>query len=448
MLEFYSLADANSIFKLIEQADSESYTWVVSDLKSKNEIQKRLLEKQGFFLESSILRASDLWKIALRRLAPHMQVVAPEFIQIVVDNFVEKFGSDLQINETESTTLNAYVQELAPILLHPESDTLLSEWFSKQTKTIKWQRWHLLSRACIKYIVFDHEIIDHRWIAAFLQTLDLDFFHWKTNLILDLGTEMSSIEMGLFKHLSQKINIKIIWPEPQWASRFPLLLKTYQDHVGYGKVLKPQESHAEHESSSNQFVRLSTQLAEVKFATAQIRNWHLQGIPLNKISVVSAQLEKYWPTLKYFFDEEGFIYNKDHVVPLNSLGLVQNFLSYCNNLLNEVSWDSLELSLYSKQNLPDFQFENLKALFYQFYDDSDLGRDQKIKEIFYKKIDYSEKISRDEFLISAVKIWHQAVHFHAVTLNDHEINLFEIIFKDFLSRSSEVQSHFNKWLHF
>ena len=448
MLEFYPLTDANSIFKLIEQADSESCTWVVSDLKSKNEIQKRLLEKQGFFLESSILRASDLWKIALRRLAPHMQVVASEFIQIVVDNFVEKFGSDLQINESESSTLNAYVQELAPILLHPESDTLLSEWFSKRSKISKWQRWHLLSRACIKFIVFDHKIIDHRWIATYLQTLDLDFFNWKTDLIVDLGTEMSSVELGIFKSLSKKADIKIIWSEPLWGSRFPLLLKTYQDHAGYGKELKVENLKIEEVPSDDQFIRLSTQLAEVKFATAKIRNWHQQGIPLSKISIVSAQIEKYWPALKYFFDEEGFIYNKDYVVRLNSLGLVQNFLSYCNNLLNEVSWESLELSLYSKQNLPDFQFENFKALFYQLYDDSDLGRDQKIKETFYKKIDYSKKISRDEFLISAVKIWHQTVNFHAVSLTDHDINLFEIIFKDFLSRSSEVQSHFNKWLHF
>ncbi len=448
MLEFHPLADSNSIFKLIEQADSQPCTWVVSDLKSKNEIQKRLLEKQGYFLESSILRASDLWKIALRRLAPQMQVVAPDFMQIVVDNFVEKFGIELQIKDSESTTLNAYVQELAPILLHPESDSLLNEWFSKQKKTSKWQRWHLLSRACIKFIIFDHEIIDQRWIAAYLQNLDFDLFVWDKNLLVDLGTEMSSVEMGLFKSLSKKINVKIIWPEPVWGTRFPLLLKTYQDHVGYGTVENVESLRDQSSSVNDQFIRVSTQLAEVKFATAQIRSWHLQGVPLTKISIISAQLEKYWPTLKYFFDEEGLIYNKDHVVRLNSLGLVQNFLSYCNNLLSEVSWESLELSLYSKQQLPDFQFENFKSIFYQLYDDSDLARDEKIKEIFYKKIDYSKKISRDEFLISAVKIWHQAVNFHAVSSGDHEINVFEVIFKDFLSRSSEVQSHFNKWLHF
>ena len=163
MLQFHPITSPNSIFHFLKQNEDDSQTWIVSDLKSKNEIQKALIEKQGFFLETSILRASDFWKIALRRLAPHIQVVSKEFIKIVVDNFVEKFGSELGLKSSESSTLAAYLNELAPILLHPSSDAILSEWFSKQDKVKKWQRWHLLSRACMAYIVGEHKIIDSQW---------------------------------------------------------------------------------------------------------------------------------------------------------------------------------------------------------------------------------------------------------------------------------------------
>ncbi|MFZ3230534.1 MAG: PD-(D/E)XK nuclease family protein [Pseudobdellovibrio sp.] len=449
MIEFYPISNPNSIFSFLNNKDIDlcTYTWIVSDLKSKNEIQKLLIEKQGFFLETSILRASDFWKIALRRLAPHMQAVSSEFIKIVVDNFVDKFGASLDIKPSESSTLAAYVHELAPILLHSESDSVLSEWFTNQTKIKKWQRWHLLSRACMAYILNEHKIIDTKWIAAYLQKLDISQFVWKSDILIDLGTEMSSVEMGLFRTLAQKTNIKIIWPDPFFAKRFSFLLKTYQDNIGYGSVVNISES-TEPIISENKFIRVSTQLAEVKFAIAQIRDWHEQGISLANIAIISAQIEKYWPVLKYFLDEEGLIYQKDHVVRLNSLGFIQNFLAYCANLSTDISWDSLETSLYSAKNTIDYKFENFKALFYQIYDDSDLFRDEKIKNLFYKKIDVTKKLSRPEFLSIIVQFWIQTLKMHATQNQDMPTNLFEVIFKDFLARSSDIQANFSKWMHF
>lgn len=447
MLEFHPISNPNSIFHFLKQNETDSQTWIVSDLKSKNEIQKLLIEKQGFFLETSILRASDFWKIALRRLAPHIQVVSKDFINIVVDNFVEKFGNDLSIKSSESSTLAAYLNELAPILLHPESDTILSEWFSKQEKIKKWQRWHLLSRACMTYIVSEHKIIDNQWIASYLQAVDIGQFEWPSSLVIDLGTEMSSVEMGLFRSLSKKVDVKIIWPEPKWADRYSFLLKTYHDNKGYG-VLKKDLSPTTETQQNNQFIRLSTQLAEVKFAVSQVREWIDAGISLSEIALISSQIEKYWPVLKYFLDEEGISYQKDHVVRLNSLGFVQNFLAYCTNLTADVSWDSLETSLYSKGTNLDFNFDSFKSLFYQIYDDSDLMRDQKIKNLFYKKIDTTKKISRPEFLALIVQFWIETIKLHAWSEAEQQMNLFETIFKDFLARSSDVQAYFSKWLQF
>ena len=55
-------------------------------------------------------------------------------------------------------------------------------------------------------------------------------------MIVDLGTELSSIEMGLFKVLSQKQKIRVLVPFPQWHTRYRYILKTYQENFGYGYV--------------------------------------------------------------------------------------------------------------------------------------------------------------------------------------------------------------------
>lgn len=458
MLKFVSISHPDLIYNFFNQSEfnlkdsNKLYpqTWIVSDLKSKNEIQKLLIDQQGYYLESSILRASDFWKIALRRLAPFIQPVSSEFIKILVDSFVEKFGTQLEIKSSESSTLAAYVHELAPILLHPESDSILSEWFDKQSVIKKWHRWHLLSRACMTYILNEYQVIDTKWIAAYLQKVDIGQFNWSSDLFVDLGTEMSSVEMGLFKTLSKKTNVKIIWPKPSFENRYSFLLKTYKDNLGYAESTH-LDLPATDLTKANQFVRVSTQLAEVKYAIAKIREWYDQGISIQNIAIISSQIEKYWPALKFFLDEEGLIYKKDHVVRLSSLGFIQYFLAYCTNLSSDVSWDSLETSLFAQKNKSLFNFDQFKALFYQLYDESDLNRDSKIKDLFYKKIDTSKKISREQFLSLITRYWLEAnMQFGLSQQEQHEHHneLFETIFKDFISRSTDVQTYFNRWFQF
>ena len=451
MLEFFPVKHPDTIFKFIESHELGSATWIVSDLKSKNEIQKILLQQQGYFLETSILRASDFWKIALRRLAPQVQVVAPDFIAIVVEDFIEKFGDSLAVKTSEVSTLHAYLSELAPILLHSESDSVLSEWFSVQSKNKKWQRWYLLARTCMKYIVFEKNLLDTRWIAAYLQNLNIDELVWTLPVIVDLGTEMSSVEMGLFRSLSKNADVKVLWPQPLWGQRFQFLLKTYQDNVGYAavKTIAGASDINEIGDFPVHYIRVSTQLAEIKFAVSKIRQWIEADVAVSNIAIVAAEMDQsYWPVLKYFLDEEGLIYQKDHVVKLNSLGAVQNFTSYVVNLMSDVSWDSLETTLFSKINGVDIGFEQFKSLFYQLYDESDLLRDDKIKNLFYQKFDFNRRITRNEFLVQVVKIWSETLKSQAIVNLDSAPNLFETIFKDFLAKSDEALCSFKGWFRF
>lgn len=457
MLEFVTVSNPRQIKSLLNSYDPLKDTWIVSDLKSKQEIQNISVTRYGYFSDDAILRVSDFWKLWIRRLAPTTQVVSSDFIKIIIQNFIEEHGEKLGVAESEILTLTKAVQEFAPILLHPSGDDLVQEWleveYQKNQKQKKWTRWYQLAKIVSHYLL-DRNIIDSRWSAAFMQTLDLNLFRWPRRLIVDLGSELSSVEMGLLKTLSQTQDVVIVVPDPVWANRFPYLLNVYKENLGSGKVVAPTATESGHTLQQDQFVRLSTQLAEVKYAVATCRDWADNGISLENIAIIAADIEKYWPALQHYLDEEGLPYNKDTVATLNGLGDVQNLLATLKNYSPEVSWDSLEKVTFANNQNVNFQFEKFKGLFFQLYDQDDLGRDQKIKDLYYRKVDYSAAISREEFLkFLAIEIWPHLPE------SGTKPELFELIFKDLIGQSvsmsgvpdggkSESRFKRNLWISF
>lgn len=441
MLEFLRIKHPDQIKNLLKEFDPKLQTWIVSDLKSKQEIQHECLVRYGFYSDDAVLRISDFWRIWIRRLSPTLNVVSSDFIKSLVQIFISQHGSALQLVESDQSTLEKYVQELAPIILHPQSDTVLSEWLASQEKPRKWQRWYKIARVCLLYIVNEKKVIDVRWSAAFLQSLDLTLLEWPKKLIVDLGTELTSVEMGLMKVLSQRQKVQVYVPDPSWRGRFPFLLKTYVENFGFGQV-----SESVHRvldcNPEKKFLRFSTQLAEVKFAVSQVRRWLDEKVPLQQISIIALQIEDYWPVLQSYLDEEGVPYHKDIVASLNSLADTQTFLAHLKSLTQEVNFESLQQKYFRGEKDPEIKFEKFKSLFNQLFDEEDLKRDEKIKNLFYKKIESSKDITRDEFISVLLKAWADLPD------SSQSVDLFELLFKDFLGQSLEASMSFGGWLQF
>ncbi len=366
MLQFVKVQNSEQIQKILSSYDPLKDTWIVSDLKSKQEIQNESIKKYGYFTDDAILRVSDFWRLWIRRLEPTLNVVSKDFITSLVQNFIEQYGTELDLLESESSTLGKALQEFAPILLHPESYEVIEEWleseFEKNNKTKKWQKWFKLSRLLMQYLVDKKNVIDSRWSAAYLQSRNVDMLKWDRRLFVDLGSEMSSVEMGLFKAISQKQDVVIITPDPQWENKFPFLLGVYKDNFGYGQVAEAASLKPSAALTTEQFKRLSTQLAEIKFAVAQCRQWADSGVALEDMAIIAADIEKYWPVLQHYLIEEGLPFRKDIVAQMNSLGDIQNLLAALKNLSQDVSWDSLERALFSVEKV-DYEFEKFKGLF-------------------------------------------------------------------------------------
>ena len=444
MLSFVNLSHPLQLKELVGQYDPLKDTWIVSDLKSKQEIQNESIKKHSYFTDEAILRASDFWRLWIRRIDPTLSLVSSDFIKSLVQNFVDQYGKKLDLLDSEVSTLARALQEFAPMHLHPNSNEVLEEWLAQELKKNKtekkWQKWFQYSKVCLSYILKEHHVIDAKWAAAYLQSIDLNLIQWPRRVFVDLGSELSSVEMGLFRELAQNQDVVIISPKPEWSAKFENLLGVYKDSFGYGQV---QDLNASYEKAlkSEQFVRLSTQLAEIKFAVAKCRQWADTGVNLKNISIVAADIERYWPVLQHYLDVEGLPYSKDTVAQINSLGDVQNLLAILKNYSQDVGWDSLEKIYFSKESEGQ-QYEKFKALFYQLYDSDDLSRDQKIKDLYYKKINFSEEMSRDDFLTFLVKTWLQTPN------STTKSEIFETIFKDFLAQSLNIQLMASRWIAF
>ncbi len=443
MLEFVRVRHPDQIKSLLHAFNPERQTWIVSDLRSKQEIQAECISRFGFYSDDSILRVSDFWRLWIRRLKPTLQVVSSDFIRSLVQLFVEKHGASLEMQEGDSSTLEKYVQELAPIILHPESDSILQEWLQNQENPRKWQRWYKIARVCLIYIVNEKKVIDSKWSAAYLQSLNLNLVKWPYEIIIDLGTELTSLELGLFKVLSQNQNVQVYVPSPDWSERFPFLLKTYSENFGAGR-LKELSTVAKNKMNENpnNFIRLSTQLAEVKFATAQVRAWLDAGVELSRIAIVGLQIEDYWPVLQSYLDEEGIPCQKDVVASVNSLADTQVFLAHLKSYTQDVSFESLQQKIFQSKGDPVIKFEKFKSLFNQLFDEEDLKRNDRIQALFYKKIDFSKDISRDEFISILLQVWSDLPESKSSDI------LFELLFKDFLAQSLDTSMGFSGWFQF
>jgi ATP-dependent helicase/nuclease subunit B len=121
MLKIVQIQSPSQIEELFGSFDPQKQSWVVSDLRTKLEMQKVLIDRQGFFLESAVLRASDLWKLLLKRLAPEIRIVSKDFAKSLLRSFITENSETFGINATSEKSLFNYMTQLAPLALASDS---------------------------------------------------------------------------------------------------------------------------------------------------------------------------------------------------------------------------------------------------------------------------------------------------------------------------------------
>lgn len=458
MLSFVHIDHADQVQQIITKYPIENFCWIVSDLKSKQDLQKLCIEKNNYYSDENILRISDFWSMWLRRLSPHIQVLSSEFIKAYIQQFAEK-NTELDIKPHEVPTLHYYIQQLAPLLLSSNHESLM-EWFVENkynNNDHKWFKWYIKSKFVLAQILKEN-MLDSKWISSYLQNLSLEKIKVEHPIVLDLGTEMTSVEMGIFNQISKSCDIYVIVPRPSWGTKYHFLLNTYKVNEGFSQIKSEQNAQIAVENKHNPmlspelFVRLSTQLAEVKWVTQIVRGWLDKGIKPFQIGLMSPQVEKYWPSLALHFATEGIPVDKPLVTSLISTGFFQNLIAELQSYSSSLTWEDLETSYFHNidsqtDHKNKIGYEKFKALFLELTEVDDLGREESIKNLFYRKIDLHMILSRFEFLAKIIAVISQKnLHISTETADFHDVqNLLEIIFKDFLNQTADIRMKFMDW---
>lgn len=440
MLKITQIESPAQIEELFSSFDPQKQSWVVSDLRTKLEMQKILIERQGYFLEHTILRASDLWKLLLKRLKPDIRIVSKDFARSLVRSFIAQHADAFGINVTSEKSIFSYMTQLAPLALAADSDERLARWFEEHVDvSLRWQNWYLIAKTALRWMIFEKNVIVADWIPSYLQEVDGLEVAWNQDIFVDLVSEISNVEAELFHRLSHAQNIMVIEPYPKWRDEFQYLLQPYE-YLRQQTNLVTRLGLFNEPKTTYLTLRLSGMLAEVKMACSEIRGWLDKGVSPSSIAVIAPDIESYWPALVAFFEQEGVPIQKDQTTKLQSIPILHQWISSLRAQTSRISAADLEVSFYGHSESQNLRYEEFASLFRSIYGDEDLYRNRDVYELYSKSISLEKNIDRDQFLSQTLKAW--------ISLEQPTDILVHVLREIFQNATAKIEMPYREWLSY
>jgi RecB family exonuclease len=411
-------------------------SWLVSDLRTKFEIQKFFLQSQGYFEDLSVLRASELWRYLLRRVRPEMRFVSSDFLRTSLKESLK--SEKLQLSQNADSVVADFIDSFIAVHSHPLGHERMQDWFMQHPESLsRWGSWYLLSKKYVDQFLAEERMAP-AWVAGLLQN-EVQFFgaFWERPLVVDLSSQLSRTEAELLLEIAKFCEVTVLVPETEWTTEYSYLLEGYhllssQPH----EKMAVEKGHAipSAKRSAHQF---SGPLAESKAAVRQVHAWLDLGIKAEAIAVIAPDIEVYWPTLAPLFSEEGIPVAKDQTFRLQTLPHVSQWLSRLRLSSHQVSFADLENAVYLQE--PFLRYEEFYALFSELLGEEDLIRHERIKRSFDEKLLPTDAIGRDEFLGFAIKAWRDIENLTAL----------ETCLREFLSNADDrLLMSLSSWIYF
>lgn len=408
MLQVIPFESRSQITEIFSNYNPRQQSWLVSDLRTKFELQQKILNREGQYVDESVLRASDLWKILLKRLDPKLRLVSDPFAKSLLRTILDENAQSLGVNSSAEDTVFSYIDQLSAILFHPEGPARLEEWFETHLESKnRWREWYLRARFCAIKLLDEHRVITADWITAYLQNFNDLERAWNIPLIVDLSGEISRVEAELLRTLSRSVEVVVLEPSPTWKEDFHFLLQPYKDLRQQSEAVKSLPASPQKEKHTS-VLRFSGMLAEVKHCVGQIRQWLEEGKPADSLAVIAPDIEVYWPVLQAYLAEEGIQVQKDITHKAQSLPAVTRWLALLRAKSGRLSSSDLEISFFEREESQSLRYEEFRSLFASLYVTEDLARNEVVHKVFYEQLDLTSFIQRDEFVAKALLYWNSA----------------------------------------
>lgn len=390
----------------LRQFDPDQTTWLVSDLKSKLDLNRRLLHERKFLRGEAVLRANELWRLLLSRVRPDLQTVSREFALTLIAERASKLDLDWAKAPGVAQAAFNYVGQLMPVLAHPQGEEIMAEWFEKNPGSRdRWGRWWTLA-GHVWNAFLDEGYIAPSWASGVLVNETGLHEVWKRPLIVDLGAELNQVEADLLLLLGEHVDITILRPEPSWAGEYARCLVAYELLEKKLGAKKTSSGVREPVSGSQvSYHKYTTMFAEAKDAVARARSWMDSGVRPREIAIAAPDIELYWPVLESFLEQEGIPAQKDRVRRLHTFADVAAWLAQLRLRTGSYDEADIEIALFAPGTggAKLVSYDRFKTLYAMVYGREDLARADVISKRFAIQLEPGDLAKRDDFVAWALK---------------------------------------------
>ncbi len=212
----------------LESIDPFETSWIVSDLKSKSELQKRIMKQTNFVEDINVLRASELWKTIYLRFNPQARLISQDLTATILSHWLKPMELQWTKSAESQKTLLIYLEQLLPLLVQKNGEELLLEWMEEHPESqIRWRSWFELSKRAWDYLRAQG-LTPLNMVSGALIEYDVEELNWSKHLVFDLGSEISPLEVDLIHRMSKSNSVTVIVPTTSWTHRFSASSACYE----------------------------------------------------------------------------------------------------------------------------------------------------------------------------------------------------------------------------
>ena len=390
MLHLIEVSNFEDRIPFLKKAHQDG-TYMVSDIKSKFQFQKFLLEKNSFVQESSVTRASDFYCELIKENFPQYQFISIPELQFLFKDFIQKTEKVPYANPSLYNNILIVLQSFLPFLSHPSGSETFEQWI-KASQQKRWSSSYSLAKPFWNYLN-EKKLIEESLSKYIL--IDQKLKKLSYPLYIDLGFSIDAAEVELLSSLGKHEEVYILCPPPLDPKIYP------QSHQMY-ELLKEKphqfQSTTPKEKTADSVFQFSSMLEEVRFITQQLRKDLTTCSPADLV-VIAPDMDSYWPTLKGYLEKEGVPVSKGTEHPLLSFPQIQQWLSLIHFYSGDISYNNIEY--FAQIHQSPKSFSKIQSQYYY----ADRIKDRPSTDDKSKERDSSELIEVDQFLKWIFNLW-------------------------------------------
>ncbi|PIU00083.1 MAG: hypothetical protein COT74_06955 [Bdellovibrionales bacterium CG10_big_fil_rev_8_21_14_0_10_45_34] len=368
MLHVLNLSDYNQLELYLEQEDTLVLT---AHPYARKQLLNRLTKSKGFFSSQNfqIYSSYFLSQFLIRR--PTWNLVSRAQMGLLLEEYLKQNSFQLPKENRPLDILEFYL----PTLAATGFADIVEEWEAGATETQIDQdeqrsvlaNWQLARKLWLH--VNEHQLICEGWAATYV--LSLDELSLPKRIYVDLGLNISSLDVELISAISRQSDIYVIRTFSELdasAGYIESRYKILENLAGITKKAKQVSADTNrNDKGANCFVkRFQSQLAEVRDAVSCVESWLSVCGDSKKIAIVAPDLSVYKTVLLHLLKSSGIRSQRSASFRYCEHPQVQNLLSRLEMVYGKYNFEMLSLDRscngrYKEQSFREFR-KSLKNL--------------------------------------------------------------------------------------